>query len=450
MKKSFCRYFIFFSILGLLACFYYIICYYQMRFGDDVLFSFYMGFKHYLDGADWKPIEKVTTVGQALKQYIQYYLTFSGRIPYLFQGYLFNLLGERVVSIISALIYTGTILLVGRIGLKSWKAVIGSPAILLLCSLYMYQLTPTGTYICMWTFVCQYGLPTFLYLLYYFIITKLYMEERVSTKRKLLILSLGFICGLCHECLGAFAILLVGIKALYERYSRRMPIKRIWINVGLFAGYAVILLAPGNYKRLFLSHDLARAQSGILSKLQISIYEHLISAGVLTRNEIWMVLIFGIAIIYTYIKRRYSIFQFIKENLELIIVIIISIPVWAVFAPPVPQYGLQLWKACVVILMLKAIDVTSLEEKAWNILAVVGVTAYIAGNFGWTSDLVRVTSERRMQISEAKDEGEDVVYLKQYPESTYGYLTMYNYANQKDAFGSESDERFYGIKIIVE
>ena len=46
-----------------------------MRFGDDVLFSFYMGFKHYLDGADWKPIEKVTTVGQALKQYIQYYLT---------------------------------------------------------------------------------------------------------------------------------------------------------------------------------------------------------------------------------------------------------------------------------------------------------------------------------------------------------------------------------------
>ena len=163
-----------------------------------------------------------------------------------------------------------------------------------------------------------------------------------------------------------------------------------------------------------------------------------------------MVLIFGIAIIYTYIKRRYSIFQFIKENLELIIVIIISIPVWAVFAPPVPQYGLQLWKACVVILMLKAIDVTSLEEKAWNILAVVGVTVYIAGNFGWTSDLVRVTSERRMQISEAKDEGEDVVYLKQYPESTYGYLTMYNYANQKDAFGSESDERFYGIKIIVE
>lgn len=422
-----------------------------MRIGDDVVCSFYMGFKHYIDGADWEPMEKVTTVGETLEQYIQYYLTFNGRIPYLFQGYLFNLLGERVISVISALIYTGTILLVGRIGLKSWKAVIESPVILLLCSLYMYQLTPTGTYISMWTFVCQYGLPTFLYLLYYFMITKLYMEEKVSIKRKLFILSFGFICGLCHECLGAFAILLVSIKAVYEcNITRTMPMKKIWINSGLFAGYTVVLLAPGNYKRLFLSHDLARAQAGILSKLQISIYEHLISAGVLTRTEIWMVLIFGIAIIYTYIKRRYSVFQFVKENLELIIVIIISIPVWAVFAPPVPQYGLQLWKACVIILMLRAIDVTLLEDRTWNILAVIGVTAYIVGNFGWTSDLVRVTTERRTQISEAKGGGQNVVYLCQYPESTYGYLTMYNYANQEEAFGDKSDEKFYGLKLIVE
>ena len=100
--------------------------------------------------------------------------------------------------------------------------------------------------------------------------------------------------------------------------------------------------------------------------------------------------------------------------------------------------------------MLRTIDVTLLGDRTWNILAVSGVTAYIVGNFGWTSDLVRVTTERRTQISEAKGGGQNVVYLCQYPESTYGYLTMYNYANQEEAFGDKSDEKFYGLKLIVE
>lgn len=450
MKKGLCKYFIFLSISASLGIFYYIICYYQMRIGDDVLFPFYMGFRHYLDEVLWVPEGKVETLKQAFGQYGQYYLTFSGRVTSLLQGYLFNKLGEKLISVLSAMIYVGTILLVGRIGLKSWKNVMKSPAVLLLSSLYMYQLTTTGTYISMWTFVCQYAIPTLLFLLYYFVVLNAYQEENLSFGKKALLFVFGFLCGLCHECLGAFVILLVSIKAVYESYIHKsMKIKRMGINFGLYLGYLVIFLAPGNYKRLLLDHDADRASLDVFGKIKVSIYEHLVATGVLSRQEVWMLLLFGIAIIWTYAKHRYSIFEFLKGNLELIAVIVLSIPVWAVFAPPVPQYGLQLWKACFVILMLKAIDVDLLKDGVWNIMGAAGLVAYIACNVGWLTDLAGTTIERRKQISEAIEDGRDIVYVERYPESTYGYLTMYNAANQKDAYDNEYALEYYGIRVLV-
>lgn len=451
MKKGLYKYFLFLSILAAMGGLYYIICYYQMRIGDDLLNVFYMPFRHYLDEAIWVPEEKVLTLKQAFEQYGQYFLSFNGRITFLLQGCVFNRLGERIISISSAAIYVSTILLVCRIGLKSWKNVAKSPVILLLTSLYMYQLTPTGTYICMWTFVCQYAIPTLLFLLYYFIVLNAYQKENLSFKKKVFIFIFGFFCGWCHECLSAFAILLVSVKAIYESYiNKTMKIKRMGINLGLYLGYLIVFLAPGNYKRLFLSHDSDRASLDMISKLKVSVYEHLVAAGALNRKEAWMLVLFFVAIIWTFVKNKNSIWNFIKSNLELILVIVISIPVWAVFAPPVPQYGLQLWKACLVILMLKAIDVNILKEKYWNIIGTVGLVGYIACNVGWLTDLVEVTAERREWINEAIENDQDIVYVKRYPESTYGYLTMYNYANGEDVFDNECAEEYYGIRILVE
>lgn len=449
--KCLSKYAIFGVMLTVLSCFYFIICYYQMRIGDDTLTIFFMGFRNYLDGTSWEPVEKITTVKQAIEQYVQYYLTFNGRITFLLQGLLFNLWGEKIISICSAAIYVGTILAVSRIGLGSWENVTRVSIILLLCSLYMYQLSPTGTYISMWTFVCQYAVPVLLFLILYLLMQKAYHKEKLSWKQEIFLWLFGFICGLCHECLGLFAILLVSISAFREGLFRKtMPAKRIWLNSGLWLGYILVVLAPGNYKRLFMDHDVARMEMDVLNKIRVSVYEHLISAGVLTRTEIWMVLLFAIAIIGTYVKKRYSILKFLESNIEFLTVVLISIPVWAVFAPPVPQYGLQLWKACVVILLLKAIDVNILTEAFWSFLGIFGLIAFLLLNFSWIFDLVEITVERREQIYEAKMEGEGVVYVKRYPDSTYGYLTMYNYTNQKYAFGSDCDKKYYGIKILVE
>ena len=94
-----------------------------MPVGDDLLAPFYMGFQHYVDAIEWKPSVRVETIEMAVKQWIQYYLTFNGRITSLFQGYLFNKLGECGTAIVSSTIYTATILLICRIGLNSWKGI---------------------------------------------------------------------------------------------------------------------------------------------------------------------------------------------------------------------------------------------------------------------------------------------------------------------------------------
>ena len=114
--KRIIKYSLFIGILILLFSFYYIISYYQMRLGDDILFSFYMGFKNYLDVNIWEPEERILTLKQAIEQYAQYYITFSGRITSLLQGYFFNLFGEKIISVISAFIYVGIILLIVKIG----------------------------------------------------------------------------------------------------------------------------------------------------------------------------------------------------------------------------------------------------------------------------------------------------------------------------------------------
>lgn len=402
-----------------------------------------------MDGAEWKPVERVETFGQAFQQYASYYMQFNGRLPALLQSLSYNKLGTLGTACISATVYVSTLLLIVRIGLKSWENVVKAPVWLLLSSLYMYELTPTGTYIEMWTFVCQYGVPTLLYLLYYLLVLETYKEDRVTKGKAVWLLILGFLAGACHECLGAFCICLVTVKAIWKVYQKHMNLKRIWLNIGLYLGYMVTFFAPGNFKRLFSSHDEARHMLGVMEKVQTSIYEHMIAAGVLSRREGWLFLVFLVVAVVSCIKYKTSVWVLVKDNLEILITLVSSVFVWAIFAPPVPQYGLQFWKALLIIFLLRGIDIDVFKNCFWNVFAVMILSLWMNINLRWIPDLISVTMERRAQIEDAIDKGEDMVYVKKYPQSTYRYLTLYNYANQ-NVFNDDCGIKYYGIRIIID
>ena len=443
------KYGLFLLILMCIWIFYFIICYYQMPVGDDLLTTFEDSYLHYVDGSEWIPEGRIDTLQKAILKWMGNYFNFNGRITGLFSGYILYKCGWKFTAFVSATIYTFIILLVGRIGLTSWEKIIKSPALLLLISVYLYQLTPTGTYICMWTFVNQYALPLLLYLIYYMLVVKLYRKQNLSLQIKFLIILLGFIAGACHECLGVLVILMTGMKLLYEVSLKKVRINRLWINSGFYLGYMVILFAPANFKRALTVHDSARLSTDIVEKLKISIYEHLIASGVLTRTEIWMVIIFIGLIIVSLYKKRTNLSQWIWPNIEFFSVIVASIPLWAIFAPPVPQYGLQFWKVCLIIFMLRAVSIEIWNIKIWNIIGISALLLWLATNVVWVTDLVTVTKGRITEIEKAKERGNEVVVVQRYPDTTYNYLTMYNIANQNQ-FDNALGEAFYGIRIIIE
>ena len=301
----------------------------------------------------------------------------------------------------------------------------------------------------MWTFVCQYGIPTLFYLLYYNTVLESYKQDHVTKGKVFCIAIVGFCIGACHECLGAFCICLVTVKAIWEVYQKHMNLNRIWLNTGLYLGYMVTFLAPGNFKRLFSSHDEARYSLGVMEKVQTSIYEHMIAAGVLSRREGSLFLVFLVMAVITLIKNKTFVWKYIKDNLEILITLVSSILVWAIFAPPVPQYGLQLWKALLIILLLKGIKIDAFNICFWNISAVLILGLWISINIKWIPDLIEVTTERRIKIEEAINRGDDVVYVKKYPETTNRYLTLYNYSN-KDVYNNDCGIKYYGLKVLID
>lgn len=450
MRTHIQKYYLAWLIIIGLAVFYFLVCFYQMRKGDDLLAPYYMSFLHYVDGADWKPVDRLWTVGQAIEQFAVYYLNFNGRTTTLFQGLLFSWGGHGIISAISALVYVSISLLTVRIGLKSWKKVFEAPAWILMCSVYMYQLTRTGLYIEMWTFVCQYAVPVLLYLLYYLLVTDTYQMVRISKRRIWGITVLALVAGSCHECLGIFCILLVTVKGVHEScFKKSMRFRRIWINTGLLAGYLITLLAPGNFKRLFSSHDSERFSMGIADKLKTSITEHAASTGIMETGSLMVLVIFILFIIITQLKKKKPIWEYIKDNFEFIIVLLASVAVWAVFAPPVPPYGLQLWKSVLIIFLLRLIDIDIIHTKQWNILGLSAMIVWIAFNALWMPDLIKVTLYRQEQISNAVAEGKNVVYIEKYPDSTDCYLTLKNYVN-RNVFNNDQAIKYYGIEILIE
>lgn len=431
-----------------LVIYYYIICFYQMRKGDDILFSFYNGYLHYLDDSGWRPLQKVTSISEAIQEYMGYYMTFSGRIGYLYQGITYNLFGERIISFISAIVYTLIILTVCRLGLKSWRNVVRVPALLLFCSFYMYQFTATGSYICMWTFVCQYAITLLLILLYYLKITDLYVSENIKKSDYIIVLILGLLCGWSHECLSAFAILMTGLNGIVRINKHQMCTRKICLNIGLYLGYLIIFVAPGNYKRMHLSHDIERSSYGVIAKLGISMIEHLRAAGLLSITEMWMFGVLLVLMIWSRKKKQVNIKKYLVENIEFIAVAALSVLIWAVFAPPVPQYGLQLWKACLIILCYRLIDMEVLSGYVGICMYIVLLFICTKCNIKWIPELVHTTQRNRQILEQAIEDGKNEAILIAYPESTSNYLTNYNLINRQ--YFEENDVlKYYGLHVYI-
>lgn len=444
------------EIMGIIViiltwCYFFVIQYYQLRMGDDVLAPYLNSTQHYITDGQWVPTTKIANVHMMLSSVLDYWLHFGGRITTVFWWPLLGIAGgEFFCSVVGACVYTGIILTIGKIAWKGrWRDILSHPCGLIGISLYQYIITATSSYMQMWTFVCHYAMPTLLCLVYYLYSNKVMEQEHISKKNIVGLILLGILVGASHEVTAILCMVLVGTRGLVLLFKKKMFWKRLTIYIGLLGGACICIFAPGNFARMKIAHDTARVSTSILVKIKTSLEAHILAAGLLAK---WALLLLGICFIgmlfsLLFVEKK-RILDLLIDNAEFLMVILCSVIVWAVFAPPVPQYGLQLMKACICIFIFRNIKLPRKPSKIYLIVTCMATIGVLATNVPWCKDLISITSIRREQIQEAKEAGKEEVEVAKYPDSTAKFVTFFNLANE-DIYSDNAAQVYYGLRIYV-
>lgn len=436
------------GILLFIFIFFYVIQYFQMPIGDDVLFRYKDSYFHYTETEEWLPTEKIMNLSMMKNEIWNRWKAFSGRFSTVFWVPFINIVGNGVCAAIGSGVYLGVILCVARIAIGSWQKLILHPLEIIYLFLGQYAMSSTGYYMGMWTFVCHYGMPVLLCLLYYILWTEM-MERKENRSRDIILLSVvGVIMGASHELLPMYSFILIGIRSLCMYLNRERKLcSLIFIHLGGVVGYIFCVFAPGNLIRLQSGHDMLRVNTGIADKFIVSLYAHIRAVGLFDKAY-WPLLAAGLGFFVISIRKKNGIVTYVKENMEFLSVCILSVFLWAAVAPPVPQYGLQIWKAIFLVCVMRNLDLSRMLGKWYLSVTVICFCLCLLMNTFWCRDLVSVTVERRELVQEALLNKEEKVIVPEYPESTSNYITGFNMAN-----GEYHDDiyiEYYGLLIKPE
>lgn len=222
---------------------------------DDYTFSF-----SYATG------ERLTGLVDTFQSQIYHYQTWSGRFLIKFLAQWFTIPPKMLFNVLNAAVYTGLGLLFCRMagGRDHWK----SPMMLLFVHLCLWQFSPvfgqTNLWMCgsfnyLWaTFFCTLALLPFL----------LFSNGEALNRPILPVLTLiaGLVGGWSSENTSAgllVALVLCIALALWEHH--KAP---IWMWTGLagaLCGFALLVLAPGNFQR----HDAGEDPRGLFTILAV-------------------------------------------------------------------------------------------------------------------------------------------------------------------------------------
>lgn len=438
-------------VIALMFVFLFIVQYGEIPTGDDILFQFKDSFCWYTQRDVWHPTQFIDTFPLMIEEIFNRWKLFSGRLTTAFFVPLLNIWGQKVCSFIGALIYTSIIVSIAALIFEkdgNWTAFFQHPFELVIFFLLQYALTPTALYMYQWTFVCHYAMPTLMYLLYIIYAKKNYARN-MCLKTIVCQTILGLFTGATHELLAGYCVMIVFFEWLQLYIKRKVSIKNLYIHAGLIVGYAFTLLAPGNFIRLRIDHDSSRINTGILEKFRYSIGAHVYALGI---GDLVPTLIIGVSIvlfILSFFCNKMNIREFVSDNIGMMLSVFLSVVMWAVVAPPVPQYGLQIWKALFIIFIYRNIHVRQISQYVYSAATVILILVCILQSWKWQSELIKIGNLRREQIANGIANGNEIVYISQYPDITSNYMTRFNCANE-NGFSGEFGKLFYGIEVYPE
>ena len=244
---------------------------------DDYTFSF-----SYATG------QRLTGLFSVLESQWYHYFHWSGRfiIKCLAQG--FTLLPKGVFNVLNAAVYTGLGLVLHRLALGQRRRY--DPAVLALVYLSLWMVSPvfgqTNLWMCgsvnyLWaTFFCAAALLPY----------GLYLRRPFAARRWLApaCLAAGLVAGWASENTSAGLLVALVLSLGFFLWRDKKAPLWAWLGLlGALAGFALLILAPGNYQRQDTAAD-PRGPLTVLAVRFLTALDQLVSDG-----GLWLLALFG-------------------------------------------------------------------------------------------------------------------------------------------------------------
>jgi hypothetical protein len=417
------------------------------------------GISYYLDKTAFDLGARTTSFAQVLSQVVSTYNIWSGRVL----GYVImlsgGLLGLWARSFLTALWIAMIVFLCVSLIHGDFRKALQKPLSFLSVYLVLFWYSNAAGRVLMWTMSSIYLTAMVLCLLYLYCFEKMAERHFLLRKKEWILLNvIGLLAGLTHEIFAAILLGMVFYKTIRCIVQKTAGFRKLFLHAGLVAGYLICFLAPGNFNRLQQSHDGGIYTSSLLERLLESVKAHVLilqPSDYFGRVMILILLALFMASFVLSVKKGGlpgTSKEFLRKNDIYLVGALLSVLLWGVVST-VPKYGLVLWAALIVILLMKNI---TLPEKAGNKapaiaagLAFLILAAVLVMDVPWMKSYAQTTTQRRMLIETAVSDGKTEVEVPRYPEMTNRDITLVDFQNDQNQFDLDYYIDFYQIRIII-
>lgn len=443
--------------LCVMALFFYAVVRYRPWVGDDVLHCFDGGLFFYVYPDTVMNEQNLgdffNSFQQAFLHAKDYYLNWGGRVITGITDPLMVWGGKTFSGVVSLITFLGILLAGLRLVYKSLQQIFLHPlSVVCAGALMLFYNRAIGDAI-MRTMVNLYGFSFLLYLML-INLNEDYLKQDEISKRKILVINLlGFLAGLSHELLGVWFIFQLLLKTIIVRKS----IKGLFIHckcfIGLFIGYSICFIAPGNFVRAGNPHE-AGLNSPIIGRLIRSITSHrvvLFEFEAIGRG-IFVGMLIGTVISFIFLcyKRQY---KYLLWIVEMVTYILVSVVLWSVVAR-VPARGIYVTMFYVLLILLKVIYEAEkiLEERhiILEALALIVMVGVLYDCCSWIPSMVEQAQNRENLIETAAENQEKEVYVPTFSEDCNRIIFLKQDVDSQYELDWLYYKRMYGVHVKLE
>jgi len=388
----------------------------------------------------WGTNSRVSNIIDVFISQYNHYLTWGGRSVAHFIAQIFLIFPKEIFNIFNSLCYTAIVYLIYYLATNKNK----NPYLLLLIHFLIYFIVPYFGEDFLWLIgSCNYAW-TLLIMLFFLSYYKKNSKNN-SIINIILIFILGIIAGWTNENT-AFGLSIIILLSLLEDKYRKIEIQKWKISgfVGILFGFIMMIAAPGNYVR----QSIAEEKSSFLIKY----IKRFINCTLGIKENLWIILII-LLILFTYymykkIKPEIKVYNYIIGAFVSIYAMIMS-----------PQFPPRAWLGIVIFTIIPTItllDKIVIENRLikyilFDVIIILSCL-FLVDYFELSYDLKKyddVLKYRQEYISKHRKETDTFTFAPYEINNKKSPIHGKDLDQDKNNWLNKAQAKYYNVKYII-